>query len=179
MNKFHNTPKRLKIKAFTPFFYQCGAFFADFCLTENAFENYSIPAFAKSKASREKLNIPEANSTPTRAFFVRNFRTPKERQFKACSSMVERNRHALSVASVPLVLVSHPVTFYRPTVRSLAVVFEKLPKGLSAMIYKFQLLGTRLHVSTYAKSEAHARQFLNLTPQEAICFARIKGVRYA
>ncbi|WP_052121797.1 ash family protein [Gallibacterium genomosp. 2] len=107
-------------------------------LTNSPKPAYTCHAFAKSKASREKLNIPEANSTPTRAFFVRNFRTPKERQFKACSSMVERNRHALSVASVPLVLVSHPVTFYRPTVRSLAVVFEKLPKGLLAMIYQFK-----------------------------------------
>ncbi|MEE6041730.1 ash family protein [Avibacterium paragallinarum] len=55
--------------------------------------------------------------------------------------MVERNRHAFSVASVPFELVSHPVTFYRQTVRSLAVVFEKLSKGLSAMLYKFLLLG--------------------------------------
>ena len=111
-------------------------------LTNSPKPAYTCQAFAKSKASREKLNIPEANSTPTRAFFVRNFRTPKERQFKACSSMVERNRHALSVASVPLVLVSHPVTFYRPTVRSLAVVFEKLPKGLLAMIYQFKAVSS-------------------------------------
>ncbi|MFZ7203056.1 ash family protein [Avibacterium avium] len=149
-------------------------------MTNDQASNYAFPAFAKSKASREKLNnLLQANSTPTRAFFVRNFRTPKERQFKACSSMVERNRHALSVAAYPVGAVSHPVTFYRPTVRSLAVVFEKFTIGLSAMIYKFQLVGSRLHVSTYAKSEAHARQFLNLTPQEAICFARIKGGRYA
>ncbi|WP_052119779.1 ash family protein [Gallibacterium anatis] len=107
-------------------------------LTNSPKPAYTCHAFAKSKASREKLNKPEANSTPTRAFFVRNFRTPKERQFKACSSMVERNRHAFSVASFPLVLVSHPVTFYRQAVRSLAVVFEKLPKGLSEMLYLFK-----------------------------------------
>lgn len=175
MNKFHNTEKFNKINWFIIFFNKNDKLILNSYLTKNACENYTCHAFAKSKASREKLNIPEANSTPTRAFFVRNFRTPKERQFKACSSMVERNRHALSVASVPLVLVSHPVTFYRPTVRSLAVVFEKLPKGLSAMIYKFQLLGTRLHISTYAKSEAHARYFLNLSKTKALCFAKMKG----
>ncbi|MFZ7157160.1 ash family protein [Avibacterium avium] len=179
MNNFHNIPKRLKIKAFTPFFYQCGAFFADFCLTENAFENYSIPAFAKSKASREKLIKVEANSTPERAFFVRRFHTPKENRLAVILSMMACSGQSLRLASFPLLLVSHPATRYRQTVRSLAIALNQFSKGLSAMIYKFQLVGSRLHVSTYAKSEAHARQFLNLTPQEAICFARIKGVRYA
>ncbi|MEH8138327.1 ash family protein [Gallibacterium anatis] len=107
-------------------------------LTNSPKPAYTCHAFAKSKASRGKLNKPEANSTPTRAFFVRNVRTPKEHQFKACSSMVGRNRHALSVASFPLVLVFHPVTLYRQSVERLAVVFEKLPKGLLAMIYQFK-----------------------------------------
>ncbi|WIM83900.1 hypothetical protein QP020_08975 [Gallibacterium anatis] len=126
-------------------------------LTNSPKPAYTCQAFAKSKASREKLNKPEANSTPKRAFFVRNFRTPKERQFKACSSMVERNRHAFSVASFPLVLVSHPVTFYRQAVRSLAVVFEKLPKGLSEMLYLFKavsrsdLRNTRKLISSFPR----------------------------
>ncbi|MCW9716538.1 ash family protein [Avibacterium sp. 21-594] len=179
MNNFHNTSKRLKIKAFTPFFYKCGAFFADFCLTENAFKNYSIPAFAKSKASREKLNKQMANSTPTRAFFVRRFHTPKENRLAVILSMMACSGQPFAVGCVPFVAVSHPATRYRQTVRSLAIAQIIQQMELSAMIYKFQLLGTRLHVSTYAKSEAHARQFLNLTPQDAICFARIKGVRYA
>ena len=47
------------------------------------------------------------------------------------------------------------------------------------MIYKFLLLGTRLHLSTYAKSEAEARQRLNLNPNQAVFFARLQGVIYA
>lgn len=47
------------------------------------------------------------------------------------------------------------------------------------MIYKFLLLGTRLHISTYAQSEAAARQFLNLPRESAVFIARIKGARYA
>ncbi|WP_242510572.1 ash family protein [Avibacterium paragallinarum] len=114
--------------------------------TTQPLADYALKTVAKSTVSREKLNIQKANSTPTRAFFVRNVRTPKENNLTdfgcvAFLSMVERNRHAFSVASVPFELVSHPVTFYRPTVRSLAVVFEKLSKGLSAMLYKFLLLG--------------------------------------
>ncbi|MFU2060096.1 ash family protein, partial [Avibacterium volantium] len=179
MNKFHNTPKRPKIKGFTPFFYKCGAFFADFFLTENAFENYSILAFAKSKASRDKLNIHKANSTPTRAFFVRRFHTPKENRPAVILSMMACSRQSLRLAGLPCVPVCHPATRYRQIVTSLAIALNHSTQGLSAMIYKFQLVGSRLHVSTYAKSEAHARQFLNLTPQEAICFARIKGVNNA
>ncbi|UXN36914.1 host cell division inhibitor Icd-like protein [Avibacterium paragallinarum] len=114
--------------------------------TTQPLADYALNTVAKSTVSREKLNIQKANSTPTRAFFVRNVRTPKENNLTdfgcvAFLSMVERNRHAFSVASLPFELVSHPVTFYRPTVRSLAVVFEKLSKGLSAMLYKFLLLG--------------------------------------
>lgn len=101
--------------------------------------SYFYDVLAKSKISREKLDNQKANSTPTRAFFVRNFRTPKERQIKACSSMVGRNRQPLA-GYFPFEVVSHPVTFYRPTVRSLAVVFEKLSKGLSAMLYLFKVV---------------------------------------
>lgn len=150
-----------------------------YLLTNAQASNYAFPAFAKSKASREKLNIPKANSTPTRAFFVRRFHTPKKNRPAVILSMMACSGQSLRLASFPLVLVSHPATRYRQTVRSFAIAFNQSTKGLSAMIYKFQLVGSRLHVSTYAKSEAHARQFLNLTPQEAICFARIKGVRYA
>lgn len=86
-------------------------------------------ALAKSKASREKLNyLHMANdSTPqNRAFFVRNIRTPKEfadfifNLNPIILSMVERNGPSLT-GCPPYVAVSHPVTFYRPTVRSLAV----------------------------------------------------------
>ncbi|WP_410687381.1 ash family protein [Avibacterium paragallinarum] len=151
-------------------------------LTTSPQPAYTCHAFAKSKASRGKLNIQKANtSTPinNRAFFVRNVRTPKERQFKACSSMVGRNRQPLKAGYFPFEVVFHPVTFYRPTVESLAVVFEKLSKGLSAMIYKFLLLGEkRLKIAILANSEQEARQFLNLPRDKAAFISRIKGASY-
>ncbi|QPB42665.1 ash family protein [Rodentibacter haemolyticus] len=125
MNKIHQLATK-EIKSFiSNHFTKCG----QIC--------HSIRALAKSRASREKLNITKANnSTPlsNRAFFVRNFRTPQKRSMRL--SMVGRNRQSLT-GCVPLYAVSHPVTFYRPTVRSLAVVLKNFYKGLSAMIYLF------------------------------------------
>ena len=101
-----------------------------------------IPALAKSKVSRGKLNLYLANdSTPfNRAFFVRNIRTPKEFADFVLSnlkihSMVERDRQSLT-GCLPMLAVSHPVTFYRPTVRSLAVVPENLTLETTQM-YQF------------------------------------------
>ena len=92
-----------------------------------------VHALAKSKVSREKLNYLLANdSTPfNRAFFVRNIRTPQEfADFVLFNlkihSMVERSGQPLAVGCFPVKAVSHPVTFYRPTVRSLAVVSKNL-----------------------------------------------------
>ena len=101
-----------------------------------------VHALAKSKVSREKLNYLLANdSTPfNRAFFVRNIRTPKEFADFVLSnlkihSMVERDRQSLT-GCLPMLAVSHPVTFYRPTVRSLAVVPENLTLETTQM-YQF------------------------------------------
>ena len=87
-----------------------------------------ICALAKSKVSRGKLNLYLANdSTPfNRAFFVRNIRTPQEfADFVLFNlkihSMVERNGPSLT-GCFPDMTVFHPVTSYRPTVESLAVV---------------------------------------------------------
>lgn len=84
-------------------------------------------------ASRGKLNYLLANdSTPfNRAFFVRNIRTPKEFADFVLSnlkihSMVERSGQPLAVGCFPVKAVFHPVTFYRPTVESLAVVSKNL-----------------------------------------------------
>ena len=86
-----------------------------------------FPQLEKVIASRGKLNLIKANdSTPqNRAFFVRNIRTPQEFADFVLSnlkihSMVERNGQSLT-GCLPMLAVSHPVTFYRPTVRSLAV----------------------------------------------------------
>lgn len=95
-------------------------------------------------ASREKLNyLTLANdSTPqNRAFFVRNIRTPKEYADFVFNlnpiilSMVERNGQSLT-GCLPMLAVSHPVTFYRPTVRSLAVDSENLTLE-STQMYQF------------------------------------------
>ena len=103
-----------------------------------------VYALAKSKASREKLNyLTLANdSTPqNRAFFVRNIRTPKEYADFVFNlnpiilSMVERNGQSLT-GCLPMLAVSHPVTFYRPTVRSLAVDSENLTLE-STQMYQF------------------------------------------
>ena len=102
-----------------------------------------VHALAKSKASREKLNyLTLANdSTPfNRAFFVRNIRTPQEFADFVLSnlkihSMVERDRQSLT-GCLPMLAVSHPVTFYRPTVRSLVVVSENLTLETTQM-YQF------------------------------------------
>lgn len=94
---------------------------------------YSADVVATSTTSREKLNnlLVANSSTPFnyRAFFVRSFRLPKINPAMDLFSMVERNRHAFSVAAYPLGAVSHPVTFYRQTVRSLAVVPSTLTSG--------------------------------------------------
>lgn len=103
-----------------------------------------IHALAKSKVSREKLSYLQLanDSTPfNRAFFVRNIRTPKEYADFVFNlnpiilSMVERNGPSLT-GCFPIVAVSHPVTFYRPTVRSLAVDSENLQLE-STQMYQF------------------------------------------
>ena len=95
-------------------------------------------------ASRGKLNyLTLANdSTPlNRAFFVRNIRTPKEYADFVLHinpiilSMVERNKPSMT-GCLPKLAVFHLVTFYRPTVESLAVVPENLTLELTQM-YQF------------------------------------------
>ena len=125
-----------------------------------------VHALAKSKASREKLNLYKANdSTPqNRAFFVRNIRTPKEYADFVFNlnpiilSMVERNGPSLT-GCLPCMAVSHPVTFYRPTVRSLAVDSENLYKE-STQMYQFifaLISAPQLKIRLLADNEQQAR----------------------
>ena len=95
-------------------------------------------------ASRGKLNYLHManNSTPfNRAFFVRNIRTPKEYADFVLHinpiilSMVERNEPSMT-GCLPIVAVFHLVTFYRPTVESLAVDSENLQLE-STQMYQF------------------------------------------
>ena len=95
-------------------------------------------------ASRGKLNyLSQANdSTPqNRAFLVRNIRTPKEYADFVFNlnpiilSMVERNEPSMT-GCLPVMAVFHLVTFYRPTVESLAVDSENLSQE-STQMYQF------------------------------------------
>ena len=102
------------------------------------------PQSEKVIASRGKLNylLLANDSTPlNRAFFVRDIRTPKEYADFVFNlnpiilSMVERNEPSMT-GCLPYVAVFHLVTFYRPTVESLAVVPENLLLELTQM-YQF------------------------------------------
>ena len=103
-----------------------------------------VHVLAKSKTSRGKLNYLQLanDSTPqNRAFFVRNIRTPKEYADFVFNlnpiilSMVERNEPSMT-GCLPYVAVFHLVTFYRPTVESLAVDSENLQLE-STQMYQF------------------------------------------
>ena len=132
MSEINLPLKDLKIKSLT----QSTRYSPLFLLTDKTRLNYIKSAFAKSSASREKLNFQKANnSTPNRAFFVRAIYLSNKNSLISDKlfPMVERNGQPFAVGCFPLVAVSHPVTFYRPTVRSLAVVPEKLLKETTQM----------------------------------------------
>ena len=110
--------------------------FSCFLLTDKTRLNYIKPAFEKSSASRGKLNLSMANnSTPNRAFFVRAIYLSNKNSLISDKlfPMVERNRQPFAVGCFPLIAVFHPVTFYRPTVESLAVVPENLSMETTQM----------------------------------------------
>ena len=95
----------------------------------------------KTIAGRGKLTLYKAHSTPKACFFMRNIRTSQElADFVLFNlmilSMVGRNRQPLAVGCLPCMAVFHPVTSYRPTVESLAVVSENLYKETTQM-YQF------------------------------------------
>lgn len=132
---------------------------------------------AKSTAERgNSFNLVKANSTPNRAFFVRNFRTPKENnklkiEPVAFLSMVERNGKGSPFAVCLTRRFSTPLRSTAQTVESLS---GRLSKNLlvkdTAMLFKF-LTGSRLKITIRANSEQEARQRLQLS-ESAICIAR-------
>ncbi|THA44246.1 host cell division inhibitor Icd-like protein [Histophilus somni] len=129
----------------------------------------------KASASRRKLKMLKANSTPQACFFIRNLRTPKINLAIDLFSMVERKGQPLAVGYFPLTVVSYPFTLYRPTVGSPAesLKIQQL-KETAKMLYKFILLGeNRLKLSIRAKSEAEARQQLNLSKNQALFIGQI------
>ena len=118
-------------------------------------------------ASRGKLNYLQLanDSTPLdRAFFVRNIRTPKEYADFVFNlnpiilSMVERNEPSMT-GCLPIVAVFHLVTFYRPTVESLAVVPENLTLELTQMYqFIFALIrAPQIKIRLLADTEQQAR----------------------
>ena len=118
-------------------------------------------------ASRGKLNYLHManNSTPfNRAFFVRDIRTPKEyadfvfNLNPSILSMVERNEQSLT-GCLPYVAVFHLVTFYRPTVESLAVVPENKHMELTQMHqFIFALIrAPQIKIRLLADNEQQAR----------------------
>jgi len=122
-------------------------------------------------ASRGKLNLYLANdSTPlNRAFFVRNIRTPKEYADFVLHinpiilSMVERNEPSLT-GCLPDMAVFHLVTFYRPTVESLAVDSEnqylestQMYQFIFAAIRRTDLSNHLQKIRINADSERNAR----------------------
>ena len=152
-------------------------------LTDKTRLNYINPALAKSRASRGKLNLIKANdSTPfNRAFFVRGIYAPIQYSLFSDSlfSMVARNGQPLAVGCLPLLAVFHPVTCYRPTVESLAVVPENLIKDTAEMIYKF-LCVNRTHPhfnlciqTIHANTEESARLSLNADFRHLVTVAKI------
>ena len=118
-------------------------------------------------ASRGKLNYLQLanDSTPLdRAFFVRNIRTPKEYADFVFNlnpiilSMVERNEPSLT-GCLPDVAVFHLVTFYRPTVESLAVDSENLQLE-STQMYQFifaLICAPQIKIRLLADNEQQAR----------------------
>ena len=118
-------------------------------------------------ASRGKLNIKllANDSTPqNRAFFVRNIRTPKEYADFVLHinpiilSMVERNGPSLT-GCFPITTVFHPVTFYRPTVESLAVDSKnKLLESTQMYQFIFALIrAPQIKIRLLADNEQQAR----------------------
>lgn len=131
--------------------------------------NFGIifPQSEKVVASRGKLNylLLANDSTPqNRAFFVRNIRTPKEYADFVFNlnpiilSMVERNEPSMT-GCFPVETVFHLVTFYRPTVESLAVVPENLLLELTQMYqFIFALIrAPQIKIRLLADNEQQAR----------------------
>ena len=148
--------------------------------------SYFITALLKSAEPGNSNNKQLAYSnTPLNAcFFMRSTNTPQERpelhESPERLSMVACCGKGFALCCVPIVAVFQPVTRYRPKDWKLqAVTSKNFTIGVTAMIYKFLLLGKkRLKIAILANSEQEARQRLNLPRDKAAFIARIKGVQY-
>ena len=139
-------------------------------LTDKTRLNYIESALAKSKAGHCKIVLLlQANSTPTRAFFVRSVRAPIQNGLYSDSlfSMVVHNGKGPALCRFPVITVLQPVMCYRPRLQTFAVVPKNLLQETAEMIYKF-LCVNRTHPhfnlciqSIHANNEESARLSLN------------------
>ena len=134
---------------------------------------------------RNSTYLHTAQSTPKACFFMRDIRTPQNKLrilfqhlSTIYSSMVERNEPSLT-GCLPVMAVSHLVTLYRPTVRSLAVDSENLSQDTAEMIYKFLCVNrTQSHfnlcvISLNSTTEEQARLSLSADYRFIAVVARI------
>ena len=151
-------------------------------LTDETRLNYIECALANCGVRSSKaVLLLQANSAPIRAFFVRSVYAPIQNNlsFDRLFSMVARDGQPLAVGCFPFVAVCHPVTCYRPTVTSLAVVPKSLQMDTAEMSYKF-LCVNRTHPhfnlciqTIHANTEERARLSLNADFRHLVTVAKI------
>ena len=151
-------------------------------LTDKTRLNYIECALANCRVRSSKaVLLSKANSAPIRAFFVRSVYAPIQNNlsFDRLFSMVARNGQPLAVGCFPVKAVCHPVTCYRPTVTSLAVVPKNYLQDTAEMIYKF-LCVNRIHPhfnlciqTIHANTEESARLSLNADFRHLVTVAKI------
>lgn len=151
-------------------------------LTDKTRLNYIKSALAKSKAGHCKIVLLlQANSTPTRAFFVRSVRAPIQNGLYSDSlfSMVVHNGKGSALCRFPVITVLQPVMCYRPRLQTFAVVPKNLLQETAEMIYKF-LCVNRTHPhfnlciqTIHANTEESARLSLNADFRHLVTVAKI------
>lgn len=134
-------------------------------LLKSAILGYYALAVAKSAAepgNSNDLYLADSSTPLNRAFFVRSTRTPKENHFPKFGeseflSMVACNGKGSPFAVFQVSQFSSPLHVTAQTLESLAVAPQNLYLELSAMIYKFLLLGSqRLKITVHANNKAEA-----------------------
>lgn len=168
-NTYHKTNKNIR-------------FLFSSCLTDKTRLNYIECALAKSKAGHCKIDLLEmANSTPTRAFFVRSVRAPIQNGLYSDSlfSMVVHNGKGSALCRSTFLTVLQPVMYYRPSLQTFAVVPKNLEMETAEMIYKF-LCVNRTHPhfnlciqTIHANTEESARLSLNADFRHLVTVAKI------
>ncbi len=152
--------KKSDLKRFT----KCGSFW------------HYLDVSAKSLAERGNSNnktLADSSTPFNRAFFVREFRTPKENVFlknqeRLFLSMVACDWQRLIVGCIPMFAVFHPVARYRPKAwKLLAVTLTKINIGVTQMIYQFIGISRQHYDQTKAEqiriqadNEQQARAYL-------------------